>query len=133
MTSSTFNSASPISRTREATPAGSRRPAPHGRLRLTRRGRIVLIGLPLLLLAAVLLTVLGFFTSPAKASSTRDSLAVTSSVKVTVGSGQTLWAIAGAVDPQRDPRDVVADIVELNHLDTSVVRPGQVLFVPSAA
>lgn len=133
MTSSTFNSASPISRTREATPRASRRPAPRGRLRLTRRGRIVLIGLPLLLLAAVLLTVLGFFTSPAKASSVRDSLAVTSSVKVTVGSGQTLWAIAGAVDPQRDPRDVVADIVELNHLDTSVVRPGQVLFVPSAA
>ena len=37
-------------------------------LRLTRRGRIVLIGIPLVLLAALLLSLAGFLTSPAKAA-----------------------------------------------------------------
>ena len=39
------------------------RPAPLPPLRLTRRGRIVLIGIPLVLLAALLLSLAGFFNS----------------------------------------------------------------------
>jgi hypothetical protein len=35
------------------------------------------------------------------------------------------------VDPGRDPRDVIADIVQLNDLDGGRVMPGQQLFVPS--
>jgi hypothetical protein len=45
--------------------------------------------------------------------------------------GESLWAIAGSVDPARDPRDVIADIVQLNNLDNGKVMPGQQLFVPS--
>lgn len=101
------------------------------RLRLTRRGRIVLIGLPLVLLAAILFSLAGLLNSPAKAADTASGLAVTPAVSVTVQPGESLWAIAGAVDPGRDPRDVIADIVQLNDLDGGRVMPGQQLFVPS--
>ena len=109
---------------RKAAPA----PAP---LRLTRRGRIVLIGAPLVLLAVVLLSLSGFFNSPAKASDSAGGLAVTPAVTVTVQPGQSLWAIAGTVAPDRDARDVVADIVQLNNLGAGTVIPGQQLFVPT--
>jgi hypothetical protein len=35
------------------------------------------------------------------------------------------------VAPERDTRDVVADIVQLNNLDGGRVMPGQQIFVPS--
>lgn len=110
--------------------------AAHGRvqapLRLTRRGWIVLVVLPLMLLTAFLMSLSGFLTSPAKASDTVAELSLTPTVTVTVQQGQSLWAIAGTVAPERDPRDVVADIVQLNNLDGGAVSPGQQLFVPSA-
>jgi LysM repeat protein len=101
-----------------------------GRLRLTRRGRFVLIAVPLMLLSVMLLLLLGVFTSPVKASTSGAAAIGTQAVKTTVLSGQTLWSIAAASDPSRDPRDVISDIVELNNLATSVVQPGQQLFVP---
>ena len=107
------------------------RPAPLPPLRLTRRGRIVLIGIPLVLLAALLLSLAGFFNSPAKASDSDAELQTTSAVTVTVQPGQSLWGIAAAVVPDRDARDVVADIVQLNNLSAGAVFPGQQLFVPA--
>ena len=107
------------------------RPAPLPPLRLTRRGRIVLIGIPLVLLAALLLSLAGFFNSPAKASDSAAELQATSAVTVTVQPGQSLWGIAAAVVPDRDARDVVADIVQLNNLSAGAVFPGQQLFVPA--
>ena len=107
------------------------RPAPLPPLRLTRRGRIVLIGIPLVLLAALLLSLAGFFNSPAKASDADAELQTTSAVTVTVQPGQSLWGIAAAVAPDRDARDVVADIVQLNNLSAGAVFPGQQLFVPA--
>nr|WP_309818339.1 LysM peptidoglycan-binding domain-containing protein [Pseudarthrobacter sulfonivorans] len=100
-------------------------------LRLTRRGRIVLIGIPLVILAAILLSLAGFLTSPAKAADSAADLSVTPTVTVTVQAGQSLWAIAGAAAPGRDPRDVIADIVQLNNLTAGGVVPGQQLFVPT--
>jgi LysM repeat protein len=91
----------------------------------------VLIGAPLVLLAVVLLSLSGFFNSPAKASDSAAGLAVTPTVTVTVQPGQSLWAIAGTVAPDRDARDVVADIVQLNNLGAGSVIPGQQLFVPT--
>lgn len=99
-------------------------------LRLTRRGRVVLIGIPLVLLAALLLLLAGFLNAPAKAADSPADLAVTPTVSVTVQSGESLWAIAAAVAPERDPRDVIADIVQLNNLNAGAVLPGQQLFVP---
>lgn len=115
---------------RRSTPVGGQAAKPP-RLRLTRRGRIVLIGLPLVLLAAILLSLAGLLNSPAKAADTASGLAGTPAVSVTVQPGESLWAIAGAVDPGRDPRDVIADIVQLNDLEGGRVMPGQQLFVPS--
>jgi hypothetical protein len=109
----------------------SERQAPLPPLRLTRRGKIVLIGIPLVLLAALLLSLAGFFNSPAKASDSAADLSVTPTVTVTVQPGQSLWAIAGNIDPERDARDVVADIVQLNNLTGGAVLPGQQLFVPT--
>ncbi|TQJ40473.1 LysM domain-containing protein [Arthrobacter sp. SLBN-112] len=99
--------------------------------RLTRRGQIVLIGVPLVLLAVLLVSLSGLFNSPAKASDSAADLAVTPTVTVTVQAGQSLWSIAGAVAPDRDARDVVADIVQLNNLSAGAVLPGQQLFVPT--
>jgi len=99
-------------------------------LRLTRRGRVVLIGIPLVLVAAFLLLMAGFLNAPAKAADSVEDLAVTPAVSVTVQSGESLWAIAAAVAPERDARDVIADIVQLNNLSAGTVLPGQQLYVP---
>jgi hypothetical protein len=101
-------------------------------LRLTRRGKIVLIGIPLVLLAALLLLLAGFFNSPAKASDSAEDITVTPTVTVTVQPGESLWAIAGAVAPGRDARDVVAEIVQLNNISAGTVLPGQQLFIPTS-
>ncbi|QYF90735.1 LysM peptidoglycan-binding domain-containing protein [Arthrobacter sp. PAMC25284] len=101
-------------------------------LRLTRRGRFVVFGMPLVLLAALLLSLGGFFNAPAKAAESVSELSVTPTVTVTVQAGESLWAIAGAVSPERDPRDVIADIVQLNNLEAARVMPGQQLFVPTS-
>lgn len=50
-----------------------------------------------------------------------------------VGAGDTLWTIAGDVTPEGgDVRDTISVIKRLNRLDGSLIRPGQVLEVPSA-
>lgn len=100
-------------------------------LRLTRRGRIVLIGIPLVILAAILLSLAGFLNAPAKAADSAADLSLTPTISVTVQAGQSLWAIASTVAPERDPRDVIADIAHLNNLSAGGVVPGQQLFVPT--
>ncbi|WP_445154747.1 LysM peptidoglycan-binding domain-containing protein [Arthrobacter sp. Hor0625] len=117
-----------VSITTAGAPAAAGRPAP---LRLTRRGRFVFLGLPPILLAALLMSLAGFLNSPAKAADSAADISLTPAVTVTVQPGQSLWAIAGTVAPERDPRDVVADIVQLNNLDAARVLPGQQLFVPT--
>lgn len=103
-----------------------------GRLRLTRRGRIVFFGIPAMLLLAALLSLAGFLNSPAKAADDASALRVTPTVTVTVQSGQSLWGIAGAAAPERDPRDVIVEIIQLNNLEGGRIVPGQQLYVPSA-
>jgi hypothetical protein len=100
-------------------------------LRLTRRGRFVFIGVPLILLAALILSFSGFLNAPAKAAESAAELSLTPTVTVTVQPGESLWAIAEAVSPERDPRDVVTDIIQLNNLEAARVVPGQALFIPS--
>lgn len=100
-------------------------------LRLTRRGRFVFIGVPLILVAALILTLSGFLNAPAKAAESAAGLSLTPTVTVTVQPGESLWAIAESVAPERDPRDVVTDIIQLNNLEAARVVPGQALFIPS--
>ena len=110
----------------QAAPRAARSP-----LQLTRRGRFFLIGLPFVTGAAALLVVAAVFLLPptVKASTEPEGAPVTHGV--TVQADQTLWEIAAVADPQRDTREVMNDIAELNGLTSSTLHTGQVLEVPS--
>ncbi|MCU1532023.1 MAG: LysM peptidoglycan-binding protein [Arthrobacter sp.] len=125
-----FGRGGPEDGSSQVAPAAAAR-AKQAPLRLTRRGRFVCFGVPLILLAALLLSFSGFLNAPAKAADSASGLVPAATVSVTVQPGESLWAIAGTVAPERDPRDVVADIVQLNNLDDARVMPGQELFVSS--
>lgn len=110
-------------------PVGATPQAPRtGAVRLTRRGRLLL----LLALLALLLTA---FTL----GRTGDSQAATEGAvrapyaSTTVHEGETLWAVAKRVSPGHDPRALVQQIRTLNHLPTAAVQVGQQLLLPHAA
>jgi hypothetical protein len=115
---------SPVSSATSAAPVAPR-------LRLTRRGRIVIGTLAALPLIAALVAFAALGTTSAEASSASGA-ATTSFTYVTVGAGQDLWGVAQALEPTGDIRDVVADIVNLNQLESSSVQPGQRLAIPVA-
>ena len=97
------------------------------RLRITRRGRVVLGALLAAPIAAAL-TLSALSGSPAQAGST---VSTASFEYISVASGESLWDLAAWIAPQADPRDVVASIVELNQLSTTEVQPGQRLAIPA--
>lgn len=99
------------------------------RLRLTRRGRLVFLGLPLLLLATALLIMIGFLTAPLKADSA--GLRGMEAVSVTVQPGDSLWSLTAQTGLDRNPGDLVAEIVELNGLSSAVLQPGQPILLPT--
>ncbi|WP_342451756.1 hypothetical protein [Arthrobacter sp. H16F315] len=75
---------SPGSRQLNAVRGPRARQAP---LKLTRRGRLFFIGVPLMLLAALILTLSGFLNAPAKAAESTAELSPTPTVTVTVQPG----------------------------------------------
>ncbi len=114
-------------------PAQSGTRAPSGRttrLRLTVRGRRVLAVLAALpAVIALSAAVIG----GGAALASRDAGAPAGSFStVTVAAGDSLWSIAEDIAPERDPRDVVDEIVRLNALDTVVVQAGQSIAIPAA-
>lgn len=98
-------------------------------LKLTRRGRFLLLGLPMMCLAVAALVLVGIVTSSAQAST---QLTGTGASQITVQAGESIWSIAAANGHNRDPREVVAEIVQLNDLKSSVLQPGQQIFVPAS-
>lgn len=101
--------------------------APKAHLRLTRRGRFVVTALsaiPLVLGAAL------FALNGGGAAASADGTANHFRYQV-VQSGDSLWSIAERVAPNSDPRDVVARIVSLNQLSSSMVTPGQRVAIPA--
>jgi LysM repeat protein len=50
--------------------------------------------------------------------------------RVVVTAGDSLWSIASNLDPSRDPREVVARLVDANALGDATIVPGQVLVLP---
>lgn len=116
----TTRAATPSVRPPAPRPAAPARPAP---IRLTRRGRIVVV----LFLAAVLV-VAGWFAGRAVAdAATTGSPAAPS---VVARPGDTLWSIAVRARPDADPRVTVGRIIDANGLATPVVQPGQRLILP---
>jgi len=107
-------------------PAGARvvRPA-QPRLRLSRRGRAVLV-LLWIAAAAVVLTVA---INRVQTLTSSTPVPASAPAQVTVAPGETLWSIAERVAPASDPRDVVAEIRRLNGMGTGELRAGQVLLL----
>lgn len=101
-----------------------------GRFRLTRRGRLVFRGLPLLTLAVLVALGALTFTFPAQAKGGQYQLAEPVSQTITVYHGDSLWSIAEQIAPGYDSRDVINRIMQINDLTSAQVQPGQVLEVP---
>jgi hypothetical protein len=93
-------------------------------LRLTRRGRLVLV------MTVMMIAVIAGFTI-GRGSSLAASGARHHQQRVLVEPGETLWSVAARVAPHDDPRLVVADIEALNHLSGGEVEAGQQLLVPT--
>lgn len=95
------------------------------RLRLTPRGRAVLlflIGMPIALWLLI---------AQVNGGAATGSLEGGSVPIVMVQSGESLWTVAERVAPGSDPRDVIDAIVTFNHLGSADVMAGQQLGVPA--
>jgi hypothetical protein len=90
-------------------------------VRLTRRGRVVVLGLLVALAAFVVL----FVAQPGEAADRPGAMPTT-----VVRSGDTLWGIAGRHAPGRDRVGMVEEIRRLNHLDGYQIQIGQRLTLP---
>ncbi|AZS43393.1 Cell division suppressor protein YneA [Microbacterium oleivorans] len=106
------------------------RPVAGTRLRITSRGRRVLATVAAL--PAVVALGVGIVSGGGALASGDAGAPAGSFEKVTVLPGDSLWTIAQDVAPDRDPRDVIDDIVRLNALPSSVVDAGQSLAIPAA-
>jgi hypothetical protein len=112
--------ARPVARTVART--GQPRP-----LRLTRRGRILVV-LAFLALAAILMTVFGGLATATREAGTPEPVRI-----VEVGPGDTLYALAGTVAEPGHIRDMVAHIEQLNSLTGPQLTVGQRIAVPTGA
>lgn len=104
---------------------------PSAPLRLTRRGRLLFRGLPLMLSVAALTATAAFFAgvvlSPPAVSA---DVASEDLVTVTVMPGDSLWSIAQEDAPGVDPYVTMERIGELNALEGGELELGQELYLP---
>ena len=101
------------------------------RLRLTRRGRLVVAALIIaaVTVAALLITLLA--SGGAQATNHGQARAGYAGMhKIVVQPGQTLWSIASTAEPSADPRTVIQEIMTANALTGPSVTAGQLLWVP---
>jgi len=97
------------------------------RVRVTRRGRLILVlSMAVLLLAA-------FSLGRTRSDAAQQIAPRAPLAQTTVHAGDTLWSVAKRIAPQNDPRDVVEQIREVNHLGTAQLKAGQQLLLPRAA
>jgi hypothetical protein len=102
-------------------------PVSRRHLRLTRRGRLVLVGLVAVLLFAA------FSYGRVGADGSTTALPQPAPEQATVQAGDTLWTVAQRLAPGRDPRPVVEQLRRLNHLDGVGLQAGQQLLLPRAS
>ena len=96
------------------------------RLRITRRGRLVLTSFVAIPVAfAAMFGVLN--AGGAIATSQGSSVPLE---QFTVEPGQTLWQAASEYAPDSDPRDFIAEVEALNGI-SGTIEPGQVLDIPA--
>lgn len=106
-------------------PASTR---PSTRLRLTTRGRAVLLAFASVPLAVGI--AFAALSGGSAIASGADTAAV-SVETVTVMPGDTLWSIATGVAPGADPRDVIGEISRMNLLRGGELQIGQTLAIPA--
>ncbi len=118
----------PVDRSaRDAMPAQERaRRASQSELRLTRRGRLVVLVAALLVLLAI-----AVFAGAGSVATERPGTPEQTRT-VMVGAGDTLWDIAAEIAPDGEVRSMVDRIERLNALDSAMVQAGQRLQVPVA-
>lgn len=97
-----------------------------GELRLTRRGRVVVFVLGLLALLAV-----GVVLAAGSVATPEPGAAEPTTV-ITVGTGETLWEIASEAAGDGQVRDMMAQIEDLNALESTSLQAGQQLRVPTS-
>jgi nucleoid-associated protein YgaU len=103
---------------------------PTTRLRLTVRGRRVLLALAALPLAGGL--AFAAISGGSAIASGDETTATTASFNtVTVMPGDTLWSIASEVAPAADPREVIGEISRLNALPSGEIQIGQQISIPA--
>jgi len=95
-----------------------------GPLRLTRRGRLVVV------LGMLALLMVAGFTLGRASSQAAGPVAHRPLPTVTVEPGETLWQIAARIDPSGDRRALVDQIEALNHLRSDQIVSGQQLRLP---
>lgn len=103
-------------------------PRPSTRLRLTTRGRAVLLAFASVPLAIGI--AFAALSGGSAIASGADAAAV-SVETVTVMPGDTLWSIATTVAPDADPREVIGEISRMNLLRGGELQIGQTLAIPA--
>jgi LysM domain len=100
-------------------------------VRLTRRGRalLVLIGVAVIAVAALLVSLAGAGGAQA-ANHGQPGGGYQGMHEIVVRPGQTLWSIASAAEPGADPRLVVQQIMSANAMTGTDIAVGQLLWVP---
>jgi Tfp pilus assembly protein FimV len=99
---------------------------PASTVRLTRRGRLVVVIAALLVAFAI-----GVFVTAAGSVATQEPGTPEPTQIVQVGAGDTLWDIAAGLADDGDVRAVMEEIKQLNALDSAVLQSGQRLVVPA--
>lgn len=95
-------------------------------VRLTRRGRLVVFLVSLVLVFGTAFMVLGGASVATDEAGTPEPTTI-----VMVGAGETLWDIAADLAPSGDTRDMMNRIERLNALDSGMLLAGQRLRVPA--
>ena len=100
---------------------------PSTTVRLTRRGRVVVVVTALLVAFAI-----GVFVTAAGSVATQHPGTAEPTKIVQVGSGDTLWGIASQLSDDGDVRAMMEEIKQLNALDSADLQAGQRLVVPAS-
>lgn len=101
---------------------------PATKLRLTARGRRVVLAVAAVPLAAGIAFAA---LSGGSAMASGEQSSSTTFATVTVMPGDTLWSIAEEMAPGADPREVIGDITRLNLLRGGSLQIGQELAIPT--
>jgi hypothetical protein len=100
---------------------------PRSTVRLTRRGRVVVVLAALLVAFAI-----GVFVTAAGSVATQHPGTPAPTKIVQVGSGDTLWEIASGLADDGGVPAMMEQIKQLNALDSSELQAGQRLVVPAS-